>query len=99
MIKILKSVFKFLSSRLFIITLLILIQTAILFFAFYEIEQLGINIYIAFQVLSFIVTLFILNRDVNPAYKITWITFVLLVPFGGSIFYIVFSKTRLPNYE
>ena len=97
MIKILKSIFKFLSSRFFIIAFLILVQTVILFVAFYEIGRSGINVFIAFSILSYIVTLFILNRDVNPAYKITWIVFVLTVPFAGSIFYIMFSRSRLPK--
>ena len=97
MVKLLKNIFKFLSSRFFIILMLILIQIAILFFAFYEIGNQGINIVFAFQILSIIVTLFILNRDVNPAYKVTWIVFVLLVPFAGSVFYIMFSNSRLPK--
>lgn len=99
MIKFFKNVFNFFTSRLFIIAFLILIQTAILFFTFYEIGNRSIGVYIVFQVISILVTMLILNRDVNPAYKITWIVFVLVVPFAGSLFYVLFSRTRLPKKQ
>ncbi|MDR3312709.1 MAG: PLDc N-terminal domain-containing protein, partial [Spirochaetaceae bacterium] len=41
--------------------------------------------------ISFAVCLYILNKKEKPAYKLTWIMLILIVPIFGGIFYIVFT--------
>lgn len=95
MLKILKNIFKFFMSKVFIISLLIILQIAILFFLSYKLWEIGFYIYIIFTGLSILASLFILNRSFNPAYKISWIMLVLVVPIAGYIFYLIFGSLRL----
>jgi cardiolipin synthase len=41
--------------------------------------------------ISFVVSLYILNKKEKPAYKLTWIILILIAPIFGGIFYIVFT--------
>jgi len=95
MLKLLKNIFKFFMSKIFIISFLILIQFSILIFLALKLWQVGLYIYIIFNVLSILASLFILNRSFNPAYKISWIMLVLAVPIAGYIFYLLFGSLRL----
>ena len=40
---------------------------------------------------SFMVSLYILNKKEKPAYKLTWIMLILFAPVFGGIFYIIFT--------
>lgn len=95
MLKILKNIFKFFMSRVTIISLLLLFQLGIVLFLAYQLWRIGIYIYIIFYVLSIIASLFILNRSFNPAYKISWIMLVLVIPIAGYIFYLLFGSLRM----
>lgn len=95
MFKILKNIFKFLMAKVTIMSFLILIQLSIVVVLALWLWQIGIYIYIIFYVLSIIASLFILNRSFNPAYKISWIMLVLIVPIAGYIFYLLYGSLRL----
>lgn len=89
---------KFLFSRLFIISFLIVLQVAvILFAAFYLNEQYVYYKYLCIAV-SIIITFFILNRDTNPSTKLPWIILVLLMPLIGGIFYLLFGSVRVSHF-
>lgn len=94
MIKFLKKIFKLIMSRVFIISILILLQLALVVYAFWKLESLGYSILVIYEIFSVLIAFIIINRDVNPAYKISWILFVLLVPLAGSGFYIIFGRAH-----
>ncbi|MBQ9457817.1 MAG: cardiolipin synthase [Bacilli bacterium] len=52
-----------------------------------------------FQIVSWIigvfVVFFIVNRRENPEYKIPWLFLVLVLPVFGTLFYLMFSTTKL----
>lgn len=50
----------------------------------------GILIYI----FDIIIIFFVVNSKVNPAYKISWICSVILLPFVGGILYLTFGKRQ-----
>ena len=94
MIKILKEIFKFLTSRLFIIMLMFLIYLSLLagitiYFSYYS-----LGILIVLEVISIITALIILHRDFNPAYKISFILLVLLLPLVGVVYYYAFGRDK-----
>ena len=92
MIKFLKKVFKVIMSRGFIISFLLLVQLLFFFFIAWELGRRGIYFYVFFNALAIIFTVHILNRSFNPAYKISWLLVVLIIPFAGPIFYLMFGK-------
>ncbi|MDR1909297.1 MAG: phospholipase D-like domain-containing protein, partial [Spirochaetaceae bacterium] len=77
-------------QRLFVITLLI----AQVLFASLFIGGSSLQIrFLSWGLVpvSFIVCLHILNKKEKPAYKLTWIILILIVPIFGGIFYIFFT--------
>ncbi|NLD26838.1 MAG: cardiolipin synthase, partial [Acholeplasmataceae bacterium] len=87
-----KKFFKLIMSRGFIISFLLLLQLSFFFFIAWELGRRGIYIYALFAVLSVVFAVSILNRSMNPAYKISWLLVVLVIPFAGPIFYLMFGK-------
>lgn len=92
-----KNIFKFIMNRVFIITFLLLFQFGSIFYLAFFLGTKGIYFTLPFTILSFIMAFAILNRSFNPAYKISWIMLVLMVPFAGVFFYFLFGRLRLSN--
>ncbi len=46
-------------------------------------------------IVDFLVLISIINTDMNPEFKLTWVTVVLLIPVLGGAIYIIFSRSRL----
>ena len=85
---------KILTSRLFIVAVLILLQLFLLLFALVELGTRQYWVSIAFKILSFLMVLCILPREDNPSYKISWIILIMAVPLVGGIFYLMFGMKR-----
>ena len=49
---------------------------------------------IAFKILAAIMALFVIYRDLNPAYKMGWIVMICLAPILGSVGYMLFGNKR-----
>ncbi|MDD3999781.1 MAG: PLDc N-terminal domain-containing protein, partial [Bacilli bacterium] len=99
MIKFLKKLFKLIMSRGFIITLLLLLQFLIFFYLAWDLGKRGIYYYYVFEGLGIIFAVSILNRSFNPAYKISWLLVVLIIPFAGPIFYLLFGKRHFSKKQ
>jgi len=84
-------------NRLFIVAVLLAAQIAILFYAFYQISNLGYLVILVYEIIAFIIAWMILNRDFSPEYKISWIILVLLFPLAGSAFYLIFGRVQIPK--
>lgn len=95
MVKFFKKMFKFFMGRLFIISILILLQLTMVIYAFYTLRNYGIVFLLLNEILSLLVALSIINRDFNPAYKISWILAVFLIPIAGTGLYILFGRARI----
>ena len=82
--KLLKIIF----SRTIIFIFLLCIQLAILFAYCIWMQEYMIYIYGGFTVLAAVLTLYIINREDNPDYKLAWIIPILVFPVFGGLFYL-----------
>ncbi|PHV70263.1 cardiolipin synthase [Sporanaerobium hydrogeniformans] len=89
--KILSKIF----NRLTIIGLLILLQLGILIQVIWKLSNYFVYFYALCVIISFIVVLYLINRQDNPSYKLAWAIPILLFPVFGGIFYIWAGRTRL----
>lgn len=83
-----KGLFRIVFSRTGIILLLILIQIGVFVTTTYYLEAYSRYINGVMRVLSVVVLIYIINEKGNPAFKMTWILFVIAFPVIGTIFYI-----------
>ena len=86
---------KILSSRLFIVSILIFIQIAIIVLPMFFLSAYYVPLFLLFQMLSFLIAINIVNRNNNPDFKIAWIFPVLCFPVGGALLYLMFGRTHL----
>ena len=74
-------------SRMGIISLLFLLQAALLVSAFVWLEE-ALHVYIgSTAVITVIAVLFLLNREADPTSKITWLVIFMLMPVLGILLY------------
>ena len=90
-----KKFVQFLTSRLFIFALLILLQAAVLVCGLLWLQELSVYFYIFCEVLSLIIVFSIVSKQDNPMYKIAWIIPIMMVPVLGGFFYLLFGKRNI----
>ncbi|ABX42818.1 cardiolipin synthase [Lachnoclostridium phytofermentans] len=78
---------KILLSRIFIVSVLILIQSIWFITFMLNLTSESWWIQIVLQVMSFIALFLVINRNDNPAYKLAWSIPILLFPIFGGLLY------------
>lgn len=73
------------------VAFLIILQLTFILFVYIKLREQYFNIQIVMGAISLLVVLFIINRPINPAYKLAWCTAILLVPIFGGLFYLLLS--------
>ena len=81
-------------NRITITALLILIQVGYIFLTIFQIVRISPWLSTTFTILSVVIALFIINKDINPAYKIGWITVIGFTPLLGGLLYLFFGSKR-----
>ena len=90
---------KFLFSRIVVVSALILLQLALLFFAAVRFTENLVFYYLISTVLAVVLTLVIVSRKDGAEYKIAWLVTVLLIPVFGGLLYLIFSGNRMSEHK
>lgn len=90
----LKKLLHFLSSRIFIVGISIVIQLALLIYTVVSLSVGKVYLYYFFHILSMLAVLYIVSRYDNPSYKLAWIIPIMFVPLVGGVFYFLFGNRR-----
>ncbi|MFI3225855.1 MAG: cardiolipin synthase [Clostridia bacterium] len=95
---------RILSSRVFMGGLLILVQLGILLYFLMFLTGRHPHLYTIFQLISIAMVLWLVIKEDNPAYKISWIIMIFTFPLVGGIFYLIFgntpfNRTRMKNLK
>lgn len=88
-----KGLFRIIFSRTGIILLLILLQILFFWLISLYLEEYITYVYGILTVLGVVVLVYIINAEGNPAFKMTWMLFVMALPGFGTLLYI-FVKTQ-----
>lgn len=89
-----KAVLGKLFNRMTILAILIFVQFGYIAFALLKLGNYTQYTSIAFTVLSVLMALFVIYRDDNPTYKLSWILLICLLPVLGSTMYVFFGNKR-----
>jgi cardiolipin synthase len=85
-----KGIGKVVYGRMIMIAMLLIIQVVVLCMMVLRYQKYAVPFYATVILLEIVVVLFILNSDMNPMYKLSWIIPVVAVPVFGTMFYIFF---------
>lgn len=84
-------------TRLFSISILIFLQIILFLGAVFVLSEVAPLIYILFIVFSMVIVIYVLMKDDNPAYKLSWCIIILMAPLFGGILYLILGNNRLPK--
>lgn len=90
-----KKFFNFIFSRIFFIFCMVLLQLGFLGVFLMYFSRYFIYLYSLNLIVGMIFTFMIVNDNINPAFKITWILIVIVIPFLGGFIYLTFGEKRL----
>ena len=93
--RILKKILKALFNRISLTVFAMALQFAWYFFLILFVTSSNVFFNIAMWVIAFATVIWILNRRINPGYKLVWCLMILAVPIVGLIFYFVGGKSRI----
>ena len=93
----LKRVLSFFKSKPFFVGILILTQLIVLIVVIVLLSYQFYWFYILSMILSFIASVYIVNREDNPSFKILWVLLIMSVPVMGGLFYILFGGRKVPK--
>lgn len=93
----LKRIFQLLFNRIFYVALALIIQLVWIFLMVWRLTAYSRYFSVALNILTVIVTLWIVNRRINPSYKLAWTILILLVPVFGLVIYLLFGQSRIAN--
>ena len=92
-----KKILRFLISRVFWFSLLIVVQIGIFAVILFNISSYSTYLYAAFVLFSLIIVIWLVAKDDNPSYKITWIILIMTLPVVGWFVYLKFGNKTLPH--
>lgn len=90
-----KKTSKRLLGRILFVALAALSQVAFLVFAVVVLKNRYPLIMTGIEILSVLAILWLVNKDINPAYKLAWAILILAVPVAGAVIYFLFGRSRL----
>ncbi|MBQ8689540.1 MAG: cardiolipin synthase [Clostridia bacterium] len=86
-------------SRYAVSALMILFSLGLLSYVIFFASAYSVYAFVLMSVLDVFVIISIINRDMNPEYKIPWLVIALVIPFFGAALYVMFSSRRLSKRE
>ena len=78
-------------DKLVWVGVLCLLQAAFLVYAYLQLREHYFSVQFVMTAISIIVVLYIINRPINPAYKLAWGITILIIPVFGGFFYLLLS--------
>ena len=94
-IKPLRSLLKLLFNRIFYVALALVVQLAWLLIALFRLMEYSRWVTIGMQAIGFLVVLWIVNKKINPSYKLAWTMLILVFQVFGVSLYLLFGKSRI----
>ena len=88
----LRKFINFITHRLFITIVILLIQVVFLLVVLFQFRQYLLTFYFVMQLFAILLVLKIISSEINPGYKIAWIIPILIIPIFGILIYFVFSN-------
>lgn len=92
-----RKLLKLISNKAILTVFSLFLQIALIALGIWLVATRWWWILIVQYVLSFIVCLYIVSRDMNPSYKLSWCVLILLVPIFGGTLYLFLGRQHTPR--
>lgn len=92
-----RKIFSLLHNKLIIVGALIIIQLVVFFGFILQLSEYSIQIYLCLITLSICMSIYVVNKNDNPTYKMTWIFLIMAFPVFGGLIYLLFGGQKVPK--
>lgn len=92
-----RKLFSLLHNKIVIVGTLILIQLAVFLAIVFQLSEYFVWIYFILIALSFCMSIYIINKNDNPTYKIAWVLLIMGLPVFGGLIYLLFGGQKVPK--
>lgn len=90
-----KKIIKLVFSRIFVVAVGMLLQLAWFVALVWGVSVIWTPAAKVISVLSIVMVLWIVNKKINPSYKLAWTILILVIPFFGVTVYLIFGQSRI----
>ena len=91
----LKKLAKILFNRIFYVAVAMLVQLGWIFLMVLRLAAFSRYVDIVIKLVGVVLVLWILNKEINPSYKLAWTMLILILPILGVVLYFVFGRSRI----
>ncbi|KAF0223993.1 MAG: cardiolipin synthase [Erysipelotrichaceae bacterium] len=92
-----KSIFKKITSKAYVISILVLFQLFLVYLFMYSLSNYVPVVYFFVAGAGIVLSVIIINTKMNPSYKLSWIFLILTVPLIGVTTYLMFGGRKVPK--
>ena len=92
---IMKKILKLVSNRITVTVIALALQFFWWFFLVLYLTDNNVYLNIFMWVVAFVIVIWVINRRINPGYKLIWAILILSMPIVGLIFWFVGGKSRM----
>ncbi|CAM3719633.1 cardiolipin synthase [Erysipelothrix urinaevulpis] len=92
-----KKILRLLTNKLFVIGLVLVAEFGLVLFIAYNLSLNFAAIHFILLALSFVLLIYIINRNDNPHYRLAWAIVILTVPPFGAVLYLIFGGKKVPK--
>lgn len=90
-----KKILQLLFNRIFYVAVALMLQLAWLMITVWRLAAYSKYISNTIGIISVLVVLWIVNKKINPSYKLGWTILILVSPVFGVMLYLLFGKSRI----
>lgn len=87
-----KKLLKLISNKLVITAFSLFLQIVVIALLATVLSAISVWIYVTFLIITFFVCVFIIGKDINPAYKLAWIVPILAFPITGGLMFLMIGR-------
>ena len=91
----LKKIAKLLFNRIFYVAVAILVQFGWILMMVMRLATYSRYVDILLKLVGVVIVLWILNKEINPSYKLAWTILILVLPILGVVLYLLFGRSRI----
>lgn len=92
-----RKLLKIFTSRPFSVAVLILLQLFFMMSLVYQAGSLNQTLNLFFMVLSYLMVVYVINKQGNPSFKLAWCILILILPIFGGVLYLLFGNKKVPG--
>lgn len=92
-----RKILKLLSSKASITVFSLLVQIVVIVMSVIFAMTYFVWVWLVLEFCSFLICLYIVSRDINPSYKLSWCVLILFAPAFGGLIYLFIGRQHTPR--